>query len=177
MPAQTNALTRKLGPLPVYAWALLIVGAYFLYVNVRGPASAQAGVDTGAGTPASVSSTPSAPASGGGDAGSNMGADLLSALQGLEAQQAGYFDQFGRQLSYYGSGYGGEGYYAGDTSTSDAAGPYYSTPTMNNYPAAVAAFSPTTAPANNYPAAVAAFTTTPTYKPPSLPPTGGAVAA
>jgi hypothetical protein len=38
----SNPLTRKAGPLPVWAWALLLIAAYFLYTRLRGNTAAAA---------------------------------------------------------------------------------------------------------------------------------------
>ncbi len=81
-----NGLTKKVGPLPVYGWALLAVGVYLGVKKFGGAATSTA---TGTATPtASGSPGPSAGGGGGSDGGGggNVSGDTL--LAGLAAQNA-----------------------------------------------------------------------------------------
>lgn len=71
---RTNPLTRKLGPLPAWAWAGVVVGAYLVYAHSR-PADAQA---------AGLSLSRSPDASRGADEAGQQGSleDLLAGQQG-----------------------------------------------------------------------------------------------
>lgn len=43
---KTNALTRKLGPLPVWAWAIVVAGVYLLYRNYKSGTAGATGAAT-----------------------------------------------------------------------------------------------------------------------------------
>lgn len=85
-------LTAKAGPLPVWAWAAVILGAYLLYTHLH-PATAatttgattDTTADTSDQTPVSAGDTGNPPASGGGDPGSNVNDTLLSQLSGFQS--------------------------------------------------------------------------------------------
>lgn len=104
-------LTHKVGPFPVWAWAALAVGAYFLVFRRAARASGGAQLPY---TPSGGSGAQQ-PASGQGGPADNGNADLLAALQEnstshdalLAALQYGAYGGYGG----YGSGYssGGEG--------------------------------------------------------------------
>ena len=94
-----NALTRKFGPLPAWAWLALAGAAYYLYTRYSGSSSSSSGSTTvsspinPAGTPAittsgttgNVGSTSGGSASTGGAGSGNVGnsAALASAIAGL----------------------------------------------------------------------------------------------
>lgn len=102
---QTNALTRKAGPLPVYAYALIAVAVWFLFL--RGGVSAGSAATGLPYTPASsTGSAAQQPASGQGSPADNANADLLSALLG--STQSSY-DALLAALQYGGGGAGGFG--------------------------------------------------------------------
>lgn len=109
-------LTRKAGPLPVYAWALLALAAFLVYRHSAGSASAA----TAAGVPVAAASGAQQPASGQGSPVDNSGGDLLDALGAnsdaanalLAAVQAG-------SGGGYGSGAGSAGF-GGSSGTSTA---------------------------------------------------------
>lgn len=79
-----NPLTRKAGPLPVWAWGALVVAAWFLFLRAPHKASGGASLPY---TPAS-SSGAQQPASGQGTPADNTNADLLNAL--LAGQKSSY---------------------------------------------------------------------------------------
>lgn len=92
-------LTRKVGPLPVWAWAAVILGAYLIYSRLQG---AKAAVATGStavpvtdSTAGTVGSAAQAPASGAGTAADNLSGDLLAQLYGVNA---GTIDSLTTQL-------------------------------------------------------------------------------
>lgn len=84
--AAGNALTRKLGPLPVWAWAVVVLGAWFLFFRTHAAAATTpvpvsrntSGADSGAQPPASGQGSPA----------DNMNSDLLNAL--LTNQKTSY---------------------------------------------------------------------------------------
>lgn len=97
-------LTRKVGPLPVWAWAASIIAAYLLYTKLR-PASSQTG--TFADTPANPADTTagdgSPPASGQGGAVDNLSQGLLDQLGANTAS----IDALTSQILQGGFGYAG----------------------------------------------------------------------
>jgi hypothetical protein len=98
-------LTRKVGPLPVWAWAAVILGAYLLWSRRSGGAAT---ADTTAPTPTATSagsdSLAQVPASGQGSSADNLNGVLLdqlsantSSLDALTSQllSAGPYQNFG----------------------------------------------------------------------------------
>ncbi len=82
--------TGKVGPLPVWAWAALILVVGYLVYRVSG-AGKGSSADTSATTDSATADTPTTsgdsgnpPAGGGGNAADNMNGDLLSSLGGLQ---------------------------------------------------------------------------------------------
>lgn len=82
-------LTGKVGPLPAWAWAALILGAFLLYTRLHssssssGDATAPASTSSSDQTPVTGDTSGSPPASGGGDPASNVNDGLLSQLSGF----------------------------------------------------------------------------------------------
>jgi hypothetical protein len=105
-------LTHKVGPFPVWAWAGLVIGTYFLIF--RGPFGKAAKASGGTQLPYTPTSGSGAqqPASGQGSPVDNTNGDLLSALQEnasshdalLAALQYGAYGGFGDYSSGIGSG-------------------------------------------------------------------------
>lgn len=86
----SSRLTRKVGPLPVWAWAAAILGAYLAYSHFRGGGSAgnSASSDSTAapvGSTTGAGSGAQAPASGQGTPADNASGDLLAELYGTNA--------------------------------------------------------------------------------------------
>jgi hypothetical protein len=102
-------LTHKVGPFPLWAWAGLVVGAYFLIF--RGPFGKAHQASGGTQLPytpqANSGSGAQQPASGGGTPADNTGGDLLSALQDNRSA----YDAMLAALQY-GGGFGGYGAYS-----------------------------------------------------------------
>lgn len=109
------AITRKIGPLPLWAWFVGALAAYFLYTKVRGGSSSTgASTDLGSGNPtASPAGGAVSGDSGGGTSADNMSSDLLSALlQGQSQSEQGLLDALNAayaQTQYFAAGYGGYG--------------------------------------------------------------------
>lgn len=95
MPKATNALTRKAGPLPVWAWAAVAVGAWFLFFRGGGQ-SAETPVPVGPSTSGDTSGAQQ-PASGQGGPTDNLNSDLLDALL---ANQKSSYDALLHALQY-----------------------------------------------------------------------------
>lgn len=105
-------LTRKLGPLPVYGWALAALLGYLAYHYLRVPSARATVVPSSAGSGAQV------PASGQGSPADNASSDLLDAL----GRQSGSYDALLAALQS-GGGYGaapGGGSGSADTSAATA---------------------------------------------------------
>ncbi len=78
-PHAGDALTRKLGPLPVWAWALVVVGAYLLYKHYQGTSAGAAA----AASPAATSNPlPAGDMSGGGQGSGGAGTTPPNAVPG-----------------------------------------------------------------------------------------------
>ena len=88
--------TAKVGPLPVWAWALLIlVAGYLVYrLTSKGSSTTSSTTDTGSSTDTATTSgdTGNPPASGQGGAADNVNSDLLSQLSGQVSGLAGNVD-------------------------------------------------------------------------------------
>lgn len=83
-----NFLTKKMGPLPAYAWLIIAAGAFYLYYRSK------------AGSTSSTSSTSTAQQQADQEAEASneyMSSELASALAGISSEGSGY-------------GYGGGGY-------------------------------------------------------------------
>lgn len=102
MQKAANTLTRKLGPLPVYAYGLLAVAVWFLFL--RGGVTAGS-ASTGLPYTPTSGSAAQQPASGQGTPADNASSDLLSALLG---NQSSSYDALLAALQY-GGGAGGGG--------------------------------------------------------------------
>lgn len=79
----TNPVTRKLGPLPAYGWALLAIGGYLGWQYLKGTSAAASPNNNAAPaavTPNMASSGNPAGDAGGGNGAGNLSADLLNAL-------------------------------------------------------------------------------------------------
>lgn len=99
-----NVLTRKAGPLPVYAYLLLAAAAWFLFLR-GGSSTANASTPVG---PASGALSAQQPASGQGTPADNANADLLSAL-GVNGDSLDALLQAVQATSAYGASGGGYG--------------------------------------------------------------------
>lgn len=102
-------LTRKVGPLPVWAWAAVILGAYLLWSRTQKSAAAPAG-DSTAATPAEstsgeLASGSQVPASGQGGAVDNLNQALLDRLDANQSSIDALTSQLLSQPSPY-SNYG-----------------------------------------------------------------------
>lgn len=75
-----NRLTAKVGPLPVWAWAAVILGAYFLYSRMRPPAATTTADVSSASTPDATTGAAQVPASGQGAPVDNLSQPLLDSL-------------------------------------------------------------------------------------------------
>lgn len=89
-PSIAARLSRKVGPLPVWAWAAVILGAYFLYTRLHGGSSSSSAASNS--TPATPTDTTSGsdsgaqvPVGGGGSPVDNSSANLLSAIGANQA--------------------------------------------------------------------------------------------
>lgn len=112
MTIKANPLTRKLGPLPAWAWLGVLVGAYLVYSHSASASSSGAGGSSTGGT--GPLAQPAAPLgeSGGGSL------DLLSLLQ----QQASQIDDLlGAVIGTSAAGAGGAGAPPGAASSNGAA--------------------------------------------------------
>jgi hypothetical protein len=133
-------LTHKVGPFPVWAWAGLVIGAYFLIF--RGPFGKAAKASGGTQLPYTPTSGSGAqqPASGQGSPVDNTNGDLLSALQEnasshdalLAALQYGAYGGFGDYSSGIGSG--GSGAPVGGVPTATVTAPTSGDSGVNNAP-------------------------------------------
>lgn len=101
MPAAANRgvaarLTAKVGPLPVWAWAAVILGAFLLYTRTAGKASSAAATDATGVTSndGTTSDGAQVPASGAGTPADNVSSQLI---EGLNANTAA-LDQVTSQL-------------------------------------------------------------------------------
>lgn len=79
-------LTGKVGPLPVWAWAALILGTVLLYLKLHPAAATPAdpASSTGDLTPVSADGSNPVGSSGGGSSASNVNDALLSQLSGFQ---------------------------------------------------------------------------------------------
>ena len=83
-------LTTKLGPLPVWAWAAVILGLYYAYTKLgksspaAAPVSAPTTTDPNQ-TPVSADTSVPASSGGGGSPSSNLNDTLLSQLSGFQS--------------------------------------------------------------------------------------------
>lgn len=87
-----SRLQAKIGPLPVWAWAAVILGAYLLYSRMRPPAATTSPDTSTASTTDGTTGASQVPASGQGTAADNMSGQLFdmlgantSAIDGLTA--------------------------------------------------------------------------------------------
>lgn len=92
-----QALTRKLGPLPVWAWAAAVLGVYLAYSRLpsRAAASQTTAVPVTGSTSGAGSAAQEPSGGGGGSPATNMPLDLLTKLFG---QQAGTIDSLLSQV-------------------------------------------------------------------------------
>lgn len=111
--AKGNVLTRKAGPLPVYAYLLLAAAAWFFFLR-GGSSAANASTPVG---PASGALSAQQPASGQGTPADNANADLLSML-GANGDSLDALLQAVQATSAYGAS---GGYGSGGTGSSSAA--------------------------------------------------------
>lgn len=76
-----NRLTAKVGPLPVWAWAAVILGAYLLYSRLGAQSKATTSPDAAsASTPDGTTGAAQVPASGQGSSADNLSGSLLDSL-------------------------------------------------------------------------------------------------
>lgn len=139
-------LTRKVGPLPAWAWAAVVVGAYLAYRHYGG----SGGSPTVQGTPVvpNVGSAAQQPSGGQGTPADNSSSDLLSAL-GANTQAADAL-LAAVQGAAAGGGLGvaaGTGTSGGSSSAAAAAASADAPPADTTTPAPDAAASPDTTPA------------------------------
>lgn len=73
-------LTTKVGPLPVWGWAAVILGAYLLYSRMRPPAATKTDEVASASTPDGTTGAAQVPASGQGSSADNLSQTLLESL-------------------------------------------------------------------------------------------------
>lgn len=142
-PSLAARLTRKAGPLPVWAWAAVILGAYFLYTRLSSSGSSSASTDTTAvtSTDSTGDSGAQVPASGGGSAADNVSGDLLDGLNANTASLDALTSQILSQPTPYSN--------FGD-------GPLAGAPAEDTGQGSGPAASPSPAPAPTTPAAVPA---------------------
>jgi hypothetical protein len=139
-----SRLSAKVGPLPVWAWAAVILGAYLLYTRLH-PATATS--DTTATPDTSGDSGAQSPSSGMGGSGDNMSQALFDSLSANTSSVDALTSQLLSQPTPY-SEFGDSplaGYPTGDTS--QGSGPA-SQPTTQPTPATPAA-APAAAPAGH----------------------------
>jgi hypothetical protein len=76
-----NRLTAKVGPLPVWVWAAVILGAYLLYSRLGAQSTATTSPDAAsASTPDGTTGAAQVPASGQGGAADNLSSSLLDSI-------------------------------------------------------------------------------------------------
>lgn len=159
-----RTLKEKKGPLPVWAWALIVaVGAFLAYRRYAGsatsPASSTTSTPTGSAvsdqTPVTSGDTGSPPASGQGSAADNVNDTLLSQLSGLGSSVDALTAAVQTTPAFSGaggdfSGSSGAMVYdyppisdTGSTSTGNGAVPATSTTPAVTHPAAKVASTPT----------------------------------
>lgn len=73
-------LTAKVGPLPVWGWAAVILGAYLLYSRMRPPAATTTADTSSASTTDGTTGSAQVPASGQGGSVDNLSGQLFDAL-------------------------------------------------------------------------------------------------
>lgn len=119
-------LTAKAGPLPVWGWAVLAVGGYFLYQHFKGSSAST----STSGTPASASTDTGAVSgtSGQGNAADNVNSNLLAALL-QESQSA----QDALTQALYATYAGGSGSSSSQAAATTAPSTTTTSTTTNNY--------------------------------------------
>lgn len=80
-----NVLTRKIGPAPVYVWALAAVAGYLLYRHFAGAAASPSAVAVAPSTGDTSGATGAAGTGGSGDSGAGIGGGGASPVDSLSA--------------------------------------------------------------------------------------------
>ncbi len=154
-------LTRKVGPLPVWAWAVVILAGGYLVYKLRKPSAAAASQSTAVPVTPDVTGSPTAGSVGSGGATDTGGlssapldlSPLTQGFQGIGDQLSQLEQQLQAQSALLASGYG-QGGPPGSTDQGVAAAPASSTPVSAYHPA----YHPVAATAPNFARAATAQT-------------------